>query len=150
MSITRREMCSLLPALLAAVQTPSVCAAENEDLATGAFAFNKAPLHVANNNAQVRLMFRGKLATGEAVQVHETSLPAGGSPTTTTHHHPHSEMWLIRQGVIQFTANGKNYRLDPGSVGFVRSNEEHGITNVGKGPAIYFVVAVGPDADLYE
>jgi quercetin dioxygenase-like cupin family protein len=143
-------MCSLLPVLLAVVPSTSASAAQNGDLPTAAFPFDKAPLHVANNNAQIRLMFRGKLATGEAVQVHETSLPAGGSPTPTTHHHPHSEMWLMRQGTLRLTANGKNYRLDPGSVGFVRSNEEHGITNVGKSPAIYFVVAVGPDADLYE
>ena len=105
-------------------------------------------MHVANKNAQVRLMFRRKLATGEGVEVHQTVLPPGGSPTASTHHHAHFEMWLIREGVIELTVNDKRFQLEPGSVGFVRSNEEHGIRNAGRVPASYFVVAVGPGAEL--
>jgi len=96
MSITRREMCALIPAVL-----PSLAQLQAFDrtiLPSGAFPFYKAPMHVANNNAQVRLMMRGKLATGEGLEVHQTTLPPGGAPTATTHHHPHSEMWLIREG----------------------------------------------------
>jgi quercetin dioxygenase-like cupin family protein len=59
-------------------------------------------------------------------------------------------MWLVREGTIELTVNGKAYRLEPGSVGFVRSNEEHGIRNVGASAAVCFVVAVGPGAELQE
>jgi mannose-6-phosphate isomerase-like protein (cupin superfamily) len=124
--------------------------APDKSLASGAFSFDKAQLHVANNNAQVRMMLRGKLATGEAIEVHQTTPPPGGAPTATTHHHPHSEMWLVREGTIELTVNGQNFRLEPGSVGFVASNDEHGIRNVGTTPAQYFVVAVGPGAELQE
>lgn len=104
MSITRREMCAMLPALLPlAVQLQAF--AQDTSLPSGAFSFDKAPIHVANNNAQIRLIMRGKLATGEGVEVHETTLPPGGSPTAATHHHPHSEMWLIREGTIELTVN---------------------------------------------
>ena len=149
MSMTRREICFLLPGFLpvaAELQT----FAQDKSMASGAFSFDKAPLHVANNNAQVRMMLRGKLATGEGIEVHQTTLPPGGAPTATTHHHPHSEMWLIREGTIELTVNDKKYRLDPGSVGFVRSNEEHGIRNISTMAAVYFVVAVGPGAELQE
>lgn len=95
-------------------------------------------------------MMRGKLATGKGLEVHETTLPPGGSPTATTHHHRHSEMWLIREGTIELTVNGKAYRWEPGSVGFVRSNEEHGIRNVGASAAVYFVVAIGPGAEFQQ
>ena len=149
MSITRREICFLLPGLLP-VATQMQAFAQHKSLVSGAFSFDKAPLHVANNNAQVRMMLRGKLATGEGVEVHQTTLPPGGAPTATTHHHPHSEMWLVREGTIELTVSGKNFRLEPGSVGFVASNEEHGIRNVGTTPAQYFVVAVGPGAELQE
>jgi mannose-6-phosphate isomerase-like protein (cupin superfamily) len=147
MSITRREMCALIPALLP-LATRLQAFGEDNSIASGAFSFDKAPMHVANNNAQVRLMLRGKLATGEGIEVHQTTLPPGGAPTATTHHHPHSEMWLIREGTIELTVVDKKYRLEPGSVGFVRSNEEHGIRNVGAAAAMYFVVAVGPGAEL--
>jgi len=148
-SITRREMCLLLPGLLP-VAAELQAFAQDKSLPSGAFSFDQAPMHVANNNAQVRMMLRGKLATGEGIEVHQTTLPPGGAPTAKTHHHPHSEMWLIREGTIELTVNGKNLRLEPGSVGFVASNEEHGIRNVGTTPAQYFVVAVGPGAELQE
>ncbi len=147
MSITRREMWFLLPGLLPVVAELPVFA-QDSSLPSGAFMFDTAPMHVANNNAQVRLMLRGKLATGESLEVHQTTLAPGGAPTASTHHHPHSEMWLIREGVIELTINDNKYRLEPGSVGFVRSNEEHGIRNVGTKSAKYFVVAVGPGAEL--
>ena len=60
MSIDRREMCLLLPALLPIAT--SLGFAQESSLPSGAFAFEKAPLHIANNNAQIRLQMRGKLA----------------------------------------------------------------------------------------
>jgi mannose-6-phosphate isomerase-like protein (cupin superfamily) len=149
MSITRRELYFLLPGLLPAA-TLKAFAAPDTSLPSGAISHEQAPMHVANNNAQIRLMMRGKLATGEALEVHETTLPPGGAPTATTHHHPHSEMWLIREGTIELTVADKRYRLEGGSVGFVHSNEEHGIRNVGTRAAVYFVVAVGPGAELQQ
>ena len=147
MSLNRRELCFLLPAILPlAAAVPAV--AEESSLPSGAFQFDKLPLHIANSNAEIRNIMRGRLATGEGIEIHETTLPAGGSPTPTTHHHKHSEMWLVREGSIQLTVSGKNYRLDTGSVGFAASNEEHGISNVGDRPATYFLVAIGPGAEL--
>jgi mannose-6-phosphate isomerase-like protein (cupin superfamily) len=102
MSFTRREICLLLPALLP-VAGGLQAFAQDKSLPSGAFSFDKAPLHVANNNAQIRMMLRGKLATGEGIEVHQTTLPPGGAPTATTHHHSHSEMWLIREGTIELT-----------------------------------------------
>jgi mannose-6-phosphate isomerase-like protein (cupin superfamily) len=147
MSLTRREMCALLPALLpVAAQLP--VHADDISLKSGAFQFDQLPLHIANNNAQIRMIMRGKLATGEGIEVHETTLPPGGAPTPTTHHHPHSEMWLVREGNIELTVNGKIYPLSAGSLGFARSNDEHGVRNSGTTPATYFLIAVGPGAEL--
>jgi mannose-6-phosphate isomerase-like protein (cupin superfamily) len=98
------------------------------------------------NGAEIRPVLKGKLATGEALEVHETTLPPGGMPHAP-HHHVHSEMWLIREGTVQLTINDTSHVMGPGSVGFVHSNDEHGIKNVGTTPAAYFVVAVGPGLD---
>ncbi len=146
MALNRREACLFLPALLSLF--PPHASAEDNSLPSGAFQFDQLPMHIANNHAQIRMIMRGRLATGEGIEVHETTLPPGGAPTATTHHHPHSEMWLVREGVIELTVNGKNYHLGPGSLGFAKSNDEHGIRNIGSTAATYFLIAVGPGAEL--
>lgn len=146
MSLTRREMCLLIPSVL----LPSLAAEEEPqsepagDLPSAMFPYDKLPLHTSDTSA-IRSVLKGKLATGESVEVHETTLPPGSAPHPP-HRHPHSEMWLIWQGTVDITVNNSTTRLGPGSVGFVRSNDEHGIKNVGLTPATYFVVAVGPSA----
>jgi mannose-6-phosphate isomerase-like protein (cupin superfamily) len=143
MSMTRRDLCLMLPvALLPAALTPESMSAQESALPSAMFPFEKLPMHVSNN-AEIRPVLKGQLATGESLEVHETVLPPGGAPHPA-HHHVHSEMWLVREGTVEITVNGTSYRLGPGSVGFVHSNDEHGIKNVGTTPVAYFVVAVGP------
>jgi mannose-6-phosphate isomerase-like protein (cupin superfamily) len=149
MSISRREWFRSLPALaLPAMIFPEAAGTsspEDGSLPSAAYAFDKLPMRSPNND-QVRNVMKGKLDTGESLEVHETTLPPGGMPHAA-HHHVHSEMWLVREGTIEITVNNsKKFRLGPGDVGFVRSNEEHGVTNVGTTLATYFVVAVGPGA----
>jgi len=145
MDLTRRELCfgfpvALLPALLATER-----AQQRTALPSSMYPFDKLPVQ-ATNGAQFRAVLKGKLVTGEALEVHETTLPAGGAPHSP-HHHVHSEMWLVRDGTVEITVNGTSHLLGPGSVGFVHSSDEHGIRNVGSTPATYFVVAIGPGAD---
>jgi mannose-6-phosphate isomerase-like protein (cupin superfamily) len=145
MPVTRRELCSMLPAMLIPGILPSEAStAQDNSLPSAMYPFEKLPVRTPNN-AQIRDVLKGKLATGESLEVHETTLLPGGMPHPA-HHHVHSEMWLIREGTVEITVNGTSYRLGPGSVGFVESNDEHGIKNVGTTPANYFVVAVGPGA----
>ena len=50
---------------------------------------------------------------------------------------------LIREGTVEFTANGKPEQLGPGGVGYAASGEMHGLKNIGTAPANYFVIAIG-------
>src|SRR5258707_12929594 len=118
---------------------------QDTSLPSGSYAFDKLTVHTAPSGAQSRAIFKGKLATGESIETHATTLPPGAMPHPP-HRHVHSEMFLLREGTLELTVNGKTYPLGPGSVGFVRSNDEHGVKNVGTTPANYFVVAVGPGA----
>lgn len=145
MSLTRRELCSMLPAvLIPAILSSEASAQQDVSMPSAMYPFEKLPIRTPNN-AQIRDVLKGKLATGESLEVHETTLPPGGAPHPP-HRHAHSEMWLIREGIVELTVNGTNYRLGTGSVGFVHSNDEHGIKNPGTTPATYFVVAIGPGA----
>jgi len=148
MSLTRREVCSIFAVLFPFATRLNARTGGESSLASGAFQFDQLPLHIANNHAQIRMIMRGKLATAEGIEVHETTLPRGGAPRATTHHHLHSEMWLVREGNIELTVNGKTFPLGPGSLGFARSNDEHGIRNSGTTAATYFLIAVGPGAEL--
>ncbi len=145
MSMTRRELCSMLPAaLIPAIHASGSSAGQDISLLSAMYPFEKLAVRT-EGSAEYRNVLKGKLATGESLEVHETTLLPGAAPHPP-HHHAHSEMWLIREGTVEITLNGVRNQLGPGSVGFVESNDEHGIKNVGKGPATYFVVAVGPGA----
>jgi len=144
MALNRRELCLLFPYALLPGLVDEAQSEQQVSLPSTMFPFDALPVHTSNN-AEIRAVLKGKLATGESLEVHETTLPPGGAPHPP-HRHPHSEMWLIRQGTVELTVNGANSRLGPGLVGFVRSNDEHGIKNVGGTPATYFVVAIGPGA----
>jgi len=145
MSTTRREVLFLLSGLVGSAVDLEGLPNQDNSLPSATFPFSD--LHVTSENgAEFRAILKGKLATSESLEVHETTLPPGAMPHAP-HHHVHSEMWLIREGTVQLTINGASHVMGAGSVGFVHSNDEHGIKNVGTTPATYFVVAVGPGAD---
>ncbi len=145
MVFTRREACFLIPALLATGTAVPGFAAQDDSLPSAVFPFENMPVQ-NSDHAQIRKIMAGKLDTGEHIEAHETTLPPNGFPHAP-HHHLHSEMWLIREGTVELTINGVTHRLGAGGLGFVHSNEEHGIKNVGPVPATYYVVAIGPGAD---
>jgi len=146
MSLTRRDLCSMFPAVLIPAILPFEASAQQDSgMPSSMYPFDKLPVRAAND-AQYREVLRGKLATGESLEVHETTLPPGAAPHPP-HRHVHSEMWLIREGTVELYVNGTSYHLGPGSVGFVRSNDEHGIKNTGATAATYFVVEIGPGVD---
>jgi mannose-6-phosphate isomerase-like protein (cupin superfamily) len=145
MSTTRREMFFLLSGIVSSAVALAALPSQDDSLPSATFPFSELPMS-KSNGAEFRPILKGKLATSESLEVHETTLPPGAMPHAP-HHHVHSEMWLIREGTVQLTINGTSHVIGPGSVGFVHSNEEHGIKNVGTTPATYFVVAVGPGAD---
>jgi mannose-6-phosphate isomerase-like protein (cupin superfamily) len=150
MTVTRRDLVSLLPAaVLLSAALPELTQAQAgqsspSPLPSAVYPFAALPVN-ESPNVITRHILKGKLVTGESIEVHETTLPPGGAPHPA-HHHVHSEMWLIREGTVEITIEGTPHRIDAGSAGFVRSNEEHGITNPTDKPATYFVVAVGPGA----
>ena len=140
MTFSRRDMCLLVTALAA---SPAI-AEETTNLQSKTFPYDAMPVREKNGN-QSRPVLSGKLHDGCFLEVHQTRLAPGGMPHPP-HHHAHEEMFLIREGSLEVTINGQSTYLGPGSVGFVGSNDEHGIRNAGTTPAEYFVVAFGKDA----
>lgn len=160
MKIDRRNLMALLPALLAegavisvlgeaaaAQATPnsaSAAAGKLEVVPSGVYEFDKLPVKRTAASTS-RAILHGKLATGESIEVHETTLAPGGAPHPP-HHHEHTEMFLMREGEAEVTISGQAQRVTAGGIAYVHSSDEHGITNKSGKPATYFVVAVGPGA----
>lgn len=97
-------------------------------------------------NATFRPILDGLTRSGARVDVHEVFLLPGSSPHHA-HRHQQEELFLISEGEVEVTINGKTTKLGPGSAAYAASEDEHQIQNVGTRPAQYFEVildAKGP------
>jgi quercetin dioxygenase-like cupin family protein len=149
-NLNRRDLCVALSAFAAMssvsaeAQTPMTPAQSGEkSLSTPQLQAKKT------ENGVTRPVIQGVLPTGEAVEMHETTLLPGHMPHPA-HKHRHSEFMMIREGTIEFDNDGKKERVGPGGVIFATSNIMHGIKNVGDAPANYFVIAIGRESGVQK
>ncbi len=155
-NLNRRDLCVALSAFAAMgsvsaeAQTPMTPAQSGEkSLSTPqAFPFDSLQAKKTENGV-TRPVIQGVLPTGEAVEMHETTLLPGHMPHPA-HKHRHSEFMMIREGTIEFDNDGKKERVGPGGVIFATSNIMHGIKNVGDAPANYFVIAIGRESGMQK
>ena len=148
-NFNRRDLCIALSALAAVgSQTlepqESQAQAKSRDVLSKSrvWTFDELPVKHNENGGASRAVVQGVLATGEPVEVHETTLAPGKMPHPP-HKHRHSEFLFIREGELDYINDGKPERVGPGSVVFSASNVMHGLKNVGTTPANYFVIAIG-------
>ena len=137
MDYSRRELCLLLPALVAA----RADAAGDAVLPSKVYNFESLPAKVEEGNT-FRPILEGVTHEEYHVELHETDLAPGTMPHPA-HHHAHEEIFLIREGTLAVTIEGHTSNLGPGSVAYIASNQEHAIRNVGSTHAQYFVFALG-------
>jgi quercetin dioxygenase-like cupin family protein len=153
---TRRDLCFALAALGSLAAVPETLEAqaaastpfpEPKLIHSELFPFDTLTPQPSANGGETRPVIRGNLATGEYVEVHETTLPPGQMPHPP-HRHTHSEFLLIRDGRLEVTSDGQHGFIEAGGVIFTASGVLHGLKTVGDTPAHYFVVAVGVQKSL--
>jgi quercetin dioxygenase-like cupin family protein len=152
-SINRRDVCVALSSLVAMAAVSADAQSSHQAavppppgepvLATPrAFRFGDLPV-AKTAVGETRAVTHGVLPTGEAVELHETTLLPGQMPHPP-HKHRHSEFILVREGTIELENDGKpDQRVGPGGVLFMASDILHGLKNVGDTTANYFVIAIG-------
>ena len=154
MKYSRRNFGLMLPGLAAVASAQT--AAQTKGGAAGAPAVEKLPLIKTaayrhdeitpniNGQNKNRPMFTAKTHTGFKIESHQSDI-APGEVNHPPHQHLREEMMLIRIGTMELTIAGKPYRLGPGDVGVIGSNEVHNAKNVGTTRAEYFIVNIGRD-----
>lgn len=108
------------------------------------FAFEAMPLRTMPNGGESRDVVHGRLATGEAVSIHESMQPPG-LPPNPAHSIDHAEFILVTAGTLEYRHDGKTEIAGPGSVIYVAFGTRHQVRNVGKTAAQYTVIAIGGD-----
>ncbi len=86
----------------------------------------------------------GTFATGEAVSMHESVVPAR-TPKPAAHKIAHSELIVVAEGVLSFEHDGVVDRAQAGSVIYVAYGTNHLVWNAGEDTVRYFVLQVGGD-----
>jgi len=152
-NLNRRDLCVALSAFAAMgsvsaeAQTPGL-PGENVLSTPHAFTWDELTARKTENGV-TRPVTQGVLPTGEAVEIHETTLLPGHMPHPP-HKHRHSEFMMIREGQLEFDNDGKKEKVGPGGVVFAASNVMHGLKNVGDAPANYFVIAIGRESGVQK
>ena len=145
-TMNRRDLMATLATLMATSATGQLTAPSTDTTLNTprAFPFADLPMKRNPNGSETRSVLHGTLVTGEAIEVHETTLMPGAAPNPP-HAHRQSDLMMVREGTIAFEHDGKAERLGPGGIIFVSSQTMHTVRNVGDTPATYFVVILGRD-----
>ncbi len=96
------------------------------------------------NGSERWAVLDGTFATGEAVGMHESIVPAG-TPKTAAHVIKHSELIVVTEGTLSFQHDGVVDAAPAGSVIYVAYGTEHLVWNAGETRARYFVFQAGGD-----
>jgi mannose-6-phosphate isomerase-like protein (cupin superfamily) len=116
------------------------------DFAGGSTVFaysDVVPTKQANGSERIN-GFHGTVATGEAVSMHESWIPAG-TPAVALHVIHHTEVIVVMEGEVELNHDGSISRAKAGDVLYVANGTNHYVKNVGAGTARYMVIQIGGD-----
>jgi quercetin dioxygenase-like cupin family protein len=158
MTLSRREIVMMLPALAAAhaadgaQSTPSAPPLQAAPAAQGpqttplpAKVYHSAAIpYKGNETKKARRFFYGPEHSGYLLEMHETVL-GPGVETHALHSHPHQEIIIVIEGAVQVSMDGNTDTAEAGSVIFYEPNKPHNLRNAGTVPCRYYVVELrGP------
>lgn len=136
--ITKRDL--LIGTLAVCMTLVGITLAQSQKplMKSSVFDWNSIEAKTTKTGAR-RDFFEAPTATTDQLECHVTTLNPGEAPHAG-HQHPEEELIIIKEGTIEAMQNGKAKLAGPGSIIFEASNELHGLRNVGKTQATYFVI----------
>ena len=107
-------------------------------LGSAFFDWDKLPVKATPVGA-LRAVVDAPTPTFGRLEIHATTLHPGYA-SHPPHHHPQEELILIKEGTLESWINGRRERAGAGSLVFFASHDVHNLTNIGDGPATYYVI----------
>ncbi len=158
MTLSRRDMMMVLPALAAAQAADGAQAGAQAGPGTSwtpekatagqapirptlpARVYHSADVpYTGNETKKGRRFFYGPDHQGYNLEMHETVL-GPGIETHGLHSHPHQEIIIVLEGTVQVSMDGRTEKVEAGSVIFYEPDKPHNLRNIGTGPCRYYVI----------
>jgi len=74
------------------------------------------------------------------LEIHASTVKAGKAPHPPHKHADQEELIIVKEGQVKISINDKSQTLGAGSVALIMPEDMHGIENVGKTPASYYIL----------
>ncbi len=144
MALTRRDICILLPALMATATGHAAEDSTSNDQALPSAIYDFKDLKVEKSKGRDYIpVFEGTTSNGQHLSMHESGVAPGGV-VHEMYSHPGDELFLVREGMLEVEMEGKRSQVGPGGVAYVASNTRYAVRNTGKEWTRYFVFLFGP------
>ena len=136
MSISRRDLGWLLPALAAARATAQQSTVET--MTSKVYPSDRIP-YKGDDKKKGRQFFLAATHAGFKIECHETVL-GPGLETHPPHKHEHEEIMIVVEGTVEANMEDKKVTVPAGSVVVFGSNQMHNARNAGSTPSRYYIV----------
>ena len=108
-------------------------------LASNAYDWARLEAKPTANGAR-RDVFDGATATLDRLHCHITTLNPGQASSEEPRRHLQEEVIVVKEGLVEATADGRSQTVGPGSVIYFASPAVTRLRNAGDGPATYIVI----------
>ncbi len=132
MTLSRRDLAVLLPALAAAQP------ATRPKLGSKIYHSSQLP-YKGDDKMKGRQFFLAPEHSGFNLEMHESIL-GPGADNGTPHKHADELIMIVVEGTVEALVGDMKEVVEAGSVIFVGTNQMHGMRNVGKTPCRYYVI----------
>lgn len=128
-------LAALLTATIAKTQTPVI---HDAPVVSDVYVWKTLPVE-KKATSERRQILEGSGPVLSNFEIHATTIDPGTAPHAP-HQHPEEELFIIKEGTLTVTINGKSQVLGAGSIAVAMPGEMHGVVNSGKTKATYYVI----------
>ena len=136
--INRRDVIVAIISVCTTLGAFALAQSRKQVMQSSVFDWNSIEVKPAKTGAR-RDFFDAPTATLDQLECHVTTINPGEAPHAP-HQHPDEELIIVKEGTLEAMQNGVTKQAGAGSIIFEASNQLHGLRNVGKTPATYYVV----------